>query len=319
MSGDLALPTLWSWDQKLEESVAAFPPKFRAGTELSVIDNFRVYLCGQPNYNQWKTLLSAACFSSCEELYILDLRAECRLLVNGQYAVSHSLRYPVLDLCAAEEAFAEQLRKQRKLMLLSVIKSPKAVSVDGTQIERKITEELTELEIDSVYTEQQAISQIWLSDDKHKDKKLHYLRLPIKNHDVPSTEVIDQIISFMMFVYEKRHFILMHCEGGKGRSSLVLEMLKILYSYKFGVKPPDSIDPTSLVKIGKTHSGVDTEQGRVSPNVRSRSVFLEGFATYTIADFNAGKLWRSVQLSVQKTEDDANEVAETMSAGLLLH
>ncbi len=157
MSGDLLLPAVWSWDQKPEESTADFPPKFRAGTSQDFIDKFRVYLCGQPNYNQWYSLFAGDLFKNTSKIYILDLRAECRVYVNNQYVISYALPHPVSDICAVEELFAAQLSETDSVRLS---KAPKAVAADGTPVERTITEELMDVKIDRACTEQQTISSL---------------------------------------------------------------------------------------------------------------------------------------------------------------
>lgn len=314
MSGDLSLPAVWNWDQKPTESTADFPPKFRAGTSPEFIDKFGVYLCGQPNYNQWNSLLNSEYFNNNSEIYIFDLRAELRLLVNGQYAISYTLRRPVADICLVEEFFAEQLRNKTSLKLSSIIKAPKALVAEGTHAERAITEEIIEVEIESVLTEQQAIHKIFALHPRNKNKRLHYLRLPINNHDVPSDGVIDDLLTFMMYTYTSDLGILLHCEGGKGRSSLVLEMLKRLYCYKFGVKPADNCDTTSLAKIGRHHSQEDIEQGRVSPSTKSRSIFLTSFASYSNMHFHAKKLWTEIHPRALEAGLAAEEVVDVTAA-----
>lgn len=295
MSGDLLLPAVWSWDQKPEESTADFPPKFRAGTSPDFIDQFRVYLCGQPNYNQWHALFALDLFKNTSKVYILDLRAECRLYVNDQYVISHALPHPLSDICAVEELFAAQLSETDSVRLSSITKAPKVVAADGTPVERAITEELIDVKIDKVYTEKQAIENAFSVHNQNKNRELHYLRLPINNHDVPNPAVIDELIKFIMNIYQQDYVLLLHCEGGKGRSSLVLEMLKTLYSYKFGVKPLDNVDTTSAAKIGRHHSQEDIEQGRVSPSTRNRSLLLASFSRYSARHFLAGQLWTDIQ------------------------
>ncbi|OJT26278.1 hypothetical protein BO221_10275 [Archangium sp. Cb G35] len=149
-----------------------------------------------------------------EHLYVLDLRQESHGFLDGS-AVSWYARHNwgCVGLARHEVLQLEALR-------LRLLEGGNPVWVgDARAVKEGTGPVLTEYKPEQVRTEEQALGL----------PEGHYVRIPVTDHLRPDDAALDLLVQFVNTLRDGAH-LHVHCRGGKGRTSLFLTLIELLWS-----------------------------------------------------------------------------------------
>ncbi|MFE8599050.1 phosphatase domain-containing protein [Archangium violaceum] len=149
-----------------------------------------------------------------ERLHVLDLRQESHGFLDGA-AVSWYAQHNWGGVgLGQEEVLALEAQRLRLLA-----RGPAVWVGDARAVKEGRAPGFTEWRPTHVQSESQALGL----------PSGHYLRLPTTDHLRPDDAVIDQFVRFVRELRDDAHLHL-HCRGGKGRTSLFLTLLDLLWN-----------------------------------------------------------------------------------------
>ncbi|PTL75749.1 protein tyrosine phosphatase [Vitiosangium sp. GDMCC 1.1324] len=149
-----------------------------------------------------------------ERLYVVDLRQETHGFLDGA-AVSWYARHNWGCVGLA----GDEVRQLEGLRLRLLARAETVWVGDARAIKEGREPHFTEWKPGHVRTEQEALGL----------PEGHYLRLPVTDHLRPDDAVIDRFIHFVRDLRSEAH-LHFHCRGGKGRTSLFLTLLELLWN-----------------------------------------------------------------------------------------
>lgn len=145
-----------------------------------------------------------------KNITIIDLREESHGFVNGiaiLWKLPHSTWTNVG--MTAQQIEYEELSNFRALL-------------NGESTLVNIQDQPMDMEISEVFTEKQLV-------ESHHVK---YMRIPVTEHHRPRDDEVDQFVKIMMNLTPE-DWVHLHCRGGKGRTTLFLNMYDMLLNARY--------------------------------------------------------------------------------------
>ncbi|WP_251442761.1 protein tyrosine phosphatase [Veillonella intestinalis] len=164
---------------------------------------------GQPTEAQFKQLASTLRTKTDGPIYVVDLRQETHVFVNG-IPISHygkrnwgNVGEKQITILDKEKELLATL-PQTTLQLATLNKEKEAINEQSIMVESVKTEAMVA-----------------------KEQGLHYLRLATTDHIWPDEMSIDKFIAFYKTL-PKNSWLHFHCEAGKGRTTIFMAMYDIM-------------------------------------------------------------------------------------------
>jgi len=211
-------------------------------------------------------------------LTVLDLREEPHAVINGlpvTFRGPLDWAHPGLgkaEQSAREQALFKDLEQKDAVTLVD------AAYVKGT----KADPQTTKLKGLHIQTEEQIVNSAGAT----------YRRVPVTDHNRPSPEATDQLVDVMRHCLQANEAIVVHCLGGRGRTTTAMTMMDMLKNAQH-YSAQTIID--RMAKLGYDYNMTDVDRGAgpKRPLLKDRLEFLHAFHDY--AANNPGGLplnWR---------------------------
>jgi predicted protein tyrosine phosphatase len=198
-------------------------------------------------------------------LTVLDLREESHAIVNG---LPVTLRGP-MDWANAGLPKAEG--SARESAMITKLKRTESVTlVDANYVKGKKSEpQTTELRNLHVQSEQEVVTA----------GNATYRRVAITDHNRPSPEVTDELVDIMRHCLQENEAIVVHCNGGRGRTTTAMTMVDMLKNAR-NYSAQTIIERMAKLSYDYNMTDLDRVSAIKRPFLQDRLKFLHAFHDY---------------------------------------
>ena len=161
---------------------------------------------------------------------VIDAREEPHFFINGMaITVSNGLNND-----ANRGLSLEAIRNKNQDFVSSVKKQKTKIIINGHLEKSKIKEGETYQKVERYIPEEVVVEEAETEEEYFSKRGISYEHIPLTDHEeMPILLHIDEIIEMLIASFKSKETLLFHCRGGKGRSTHLSLMAKMILEAKF--------------------------------------------------------------------------------------